>query len=60
MKYKDYLVRHGEILAPRNYWTFSTAEENAYEKRLNKENKEEGGEDDEDANEHQYILHWEE
>jgi len=61
MKYKDYLVCHGEVLAPRNYRTFSSrAEEEAYQKRINEENEEEEGEDDEDADERQYILHWEE
>ena len=60
MKYKDLLVRRGEVLAPRNYRTFSSrAEEEAYEKRLNEENEEED-EDDEDADERRYILHWEE
>ena len=57
MKYKNLLVRRGEVLTSRNYRTFSSrAEEEAYEKRLNEENEEED-EDDENADERRYILH---
>jgi len=61
MKYKDYLVRHGEVLAPRNYRTFSTrAEEEAYKKKLEEENADDDDVDvEEDGEETQFRLQWE-